>query len=109
MAPQTGRTLRPSFIARPPCARWACEQRRVGLRDSNAAAPFGARLVLRTRPSFSSPPLPAALFRGIGLAWLLGPGRHRRRLRQHQQELAVVDAGERLADDPGEHLAGVLD
>src|SRR5689334_16238302 len=46
----------------------------------------------------------ATLFPGFGVARLLGPRGHRRRLRQHQQEFAVVDAGERLAEDAREHL-----
>src|SRR6476619_5533738 len=70
--------------------------RRISSGDAGPNDPtLGSTLTNRLRSS--SPALAAAFLGGFGFGRLLGPGRHRGGLRQHEQELAVIDPGERLA------------
>src|SRR5207237_6249251 len=62
--------------------------------------------VLPYRETLSSPP-PPAFFRRFRISELFGPRRHCRFASEHEQKLAAVDAGERLARDARKPLSGV--
>src|SRR6185437_12799101 len=117
--PLTGAKLANSPINSDSSTNQGLAGRRISSGDAGPNDPTWGR-TLTTRPlhmrvgvtgadrrSSAPPPRASALFQRIGIAGLLGPRGQCCRLREHEQEFAVVDARQRPAEDAREHLAGI--